>query len=231
MSNSAFLSSSLAKKYAMAFTGLFLCLFLVIHLLGNLQLMFDPSEAKNAFNAYTFQMTHNPLIKVASYITYFAILFHTVDGIILTSKNKKSRPEKYAFNRPSANSSWASRNMGLLGILLLFYIVSHMSHFWWQVKFGDLETYLFEGNQIQDIYTPTILFFKNGVYGLIWTIVYVVSMVVIALHLAHGFQSAFQSLGLHHARYTPIIKAVGMFMAIAIPAGFAFIPFYIRFIL
>lgn len=232
MSKSAILSSSIAKKYWMALTGLFLCLFLVGHLIGNLQLLIPiENGAKDQFNAYAYFMTHNPFIKVMSYLTYFSILFHAIDGLMLAVQNRKARPVRYAHTNPSANSSWASRNMAMLGTLMLFYIVSHMAHFWWKMHFGALETYMLDGDEVKDLYNVTVLFFKNGTMGLIWTIVYVVSMIVIAFHLSHGFQSGFQSLGLRHAKYTPIIKNIGNLFAVLIPLAFAIIPVYIRFML
>ena len=138
MSKSAILSSSIAKKYWMALTGLFLCLFLVGHLLGNLQLIFiGGEEGKLAFNEYAYFMTHNPLIKVMSYLTYLSILFHAIDGFLLTIQNKKARPVPYAYNKPAANSSTSSRYMALLGSLILIFIVTHMANFWWKMKYSS----------------------------------------------------------------------------------------------
>ena len=121
MSKSVLLKSSLAKKYWMAATGLFLCLFLVGHLLGNLQLFTGGEEGRRAFNEYAYFMAHNPLIKAMSYLTYISILFHAIDGILLTIENKKARPVAYAYTNPKANSKWESRNMALLGSLILIY--------------------------------------------------------------------------------------------------------------
>lgn len=138
MSKSAILSSSIAKKYWMALTGLFLCLFLVGHLLGNLQLIFSTGEeGKRAFNEYAYFMTHNPFIKVMSWVTYLSIIFHAVDGIMLTIQNKKARPVPYVYNNPSANSSLPSRYMAILGSLILIFIVMHMSNFWWRMKYAS----------------------------------------------------------------------------------------------
>jgi len=137
MSKSVLLKSSLAKKYWMAATGLFLCLFLVGHLLGNLQLFTGGEEGRRAFNEYAYFMAHNPLIKAMSYLTYLSILFHAIDGILLTIENKKARPVAYAYTNPKANSKWESRNMALLGSLILIFIVSHMAHFWYKAKIGD----------------------------------------------------------------------------------------------
>ena len=127
MAKSALLKSSLAKKYWMAFTGLFLCLFLVGHLAGNLQLIF--SDALH-FNQYALFMTSNPAVKLLSYLTYLSILFHAVDGFLLTYQNVKARPIGYVKNNPSKNSSFSSRNMAVLGTLILIFIVIHMVNFW-----------------------------------------------------------------------------------------------------
>lgn len=123
----------------MALTGLFLCLFLVGHLLGNLQLiLIDGIEGKRAFNEYAYFMTHNIFIKVLSYVTYLSIIFHAVDGIALTLQNKKARPQNYAYNNPSANSSLPARHMALLGSILLIFIVMHMFHFWGKMHFTTM---------------------------------------------------------------------------------------------
>lgn len=135
MSKSAILKSSVAKKYWMALTGLFLCTFLIGHLLGNLQLLGEANEAtKRAFNEYAYFMGHNLFIKVLSYVTYISIIFHAIDGIMLTVANKKARPQNYAYNNPGANSSTPSRYMAVLGTLILVFIVTHMANFWWKAK-------------------------------------------------------------------------------------------------
>ncbi|MCO5260260.1 MAG: succinate dehydrogenase cytochrome b subunit [Crocinitomicaceae bacterium] len=139
MSKSAILSSSVAKKWWMALTGLFLCLFLVGHLLGNLQLIAIPGvEGKRAFNEYAHFMTTNPLVKILSYLTYISVLFHAIDGVLITIHNKKSRPVKYVYKNPHNNIPWYSRSMAVLGSLILIFIVLHMSHFWWKMKHSSI---------------------------------------------------------------------------------------------
>lgn len=161
MAKSAFLKSSIAKKYWMALTGLFLCLFLTGHLLGNLQLLATGEHAALHFNQYALFMTTNPAVKVLSYLTYFSILFHAVDGILLTIQNKKARPIGYAMNQPSKNSKWASRNMAVLGTVVLVFIVTHMVNFWAVMHFGNAEqmplqtvTINIQG-QTQELYVTT----------------------------------------------------------------------------
>jgi len=135
MAKSALLKSSLAKKYWMALTGLFLCLFLIGHLIGNLQLIFGTSLQ---FNQYALFMTTNPLIKVMSYVTYISILFHAIDGIVLTVQNRKARPIGYTKENASANTKMASRNMAVLGTLILVFIATHMMNFWAKMHFSEM---------------------------------------------------------------------------------------------
>lgn len=135
MAKSALLKSSLAKKCWMALTGLFLCVFLIGHLVGNLQLIYGTDLQ---FNQYAHFMTTNPAVKVLSYLTYFSIIFHAVDGIVLTIQNKNARPIAYAKNNAAANSSFSSRNMAVLGTLILVFIVTHMANFWAKMHFSQM---------------------------------------------------------------------------------------------
>ncbi|MCM8569483.1 succinate dehydrogenase cytochrome b subunit [Gramella jeungdoensis] len=235
MAKSALLKSSLAKKYWMAFTGLFLCLFLVGHLFGNLQLLIPVSEgARDQFNEYALFMTTNPAVKVLSYLTYFSIIFHAIDGIALTINNRKARPQGYVSFKPSTNTMWSSRNMGILGTVILAFIVVHMTMFWGEMKFGGLDETIYttaNGEEVKDLYTLTIKTFQDAEFGLLWAIAYGVAMLAIAFHLSHGFSSGFQSLGINHPKYNVFIKKIGMAFAILIPLAFAVIPFYIHFVL
>lgn len=297
MSNSSLLKSSIAKKWWMALTGLFLCLFLVGHLLGNLQLIFiHGEEGKVAFNEYAYFMTHNPFVKVLSYVTYLSILFHAVDGFMLAIQNKKARPQGYAYNRQGENTSLPSRYMAVLGSAILVFIVLHMAYFWGQMHFGgiplhkteiiskrsvptefglqtieDTASYYYtkKGDYIpesafepmgnspeaplrieetkfvknhdnmvydegyKDLHSVVMAYFgqdksKDGSeanpYAIFAVIGYVISMLVLAFHLWHGFASAFQSLGINHKRYNPIIKGFGKAFAVLIPLAFAVIP-------
>ena len=156
MAKSALLKSSIAKKYWMAFTGLFLCLFLSGHLAGNLQLIF--SDALH-FNQYALFMTTNPAVKILSYVTYISIIFHAIDGILLTIQNKKARPIRYAKENAASNSAFASRNMAVLGTVILVFIVTHMTNFWAVMHFDNnmpLQTVMVDVNgQKQELYLTT----------------------------------------------------------------------------
>ncbi len=229
MSKSALLKSSLAKKYWMSLTGLFLCLFLVGHLAGNMQLLIAPENgARDAFNEYAYFMTHNPGIKILSYLTYFSILFHAIDGIALAIQNRKARPEKYAYNNPAANSTWASRQMALLGSIILVFIILHLNDFWAKMHFGNLEIYDTPNIKgVKDLYALCRHEFVEE--GVLHAVVYTIAMVVLGFHLSHGFQSAFQTLGLNHKKYTPIIKKTGTLFSILVPLLFALIPWLMHF--
>jgi succinate dehydrogenase / fumarate reductase cytochrome b subunit len=209
--------SSLTRKYWMALTGLFLVTFLVVHLAGNLQLIWGTQED---FNAYSKFMTSFLPIKIVSYLLYASILLHAIDGFMLAKQNMDARPEKYAYNKPGVNSSWASRNMAVLGTVILVFLVIHMKSFWFEMHFGNLP---YDAFGYKDLHTITVAAFKQSWY----TLLYVISMGALAFHLMHGFQSAFQTLGVNHKTYTPLIKQSGVIISVAIPLLFAAIPVYI----
>jgi len=218
MSSSILFKSSIVKKVWMALTGLFLILFLLVHLAGNLQLIMGTKED---FNLYTEFMTTFPLIKITSYVLYLGIVVHVVDGILLARENRKARPTKYVKENGKANSSWASRSMALLGIITLLFLIVHMRSFWFEMKSGGLPIDPETG--LKDMWTITVSAFKQWWY----TAFYVICMIFLGFHLSHGFQSAFQTLGLNHPKYTPIIKKVGLFYAWVVAGLFAAIPVYV----
>jgi succinate dehydrogenase / fumarate reductase, cytochrome b subunit len=212
--------STIGRKVIMALTGLFMCTFLVIHLIGNLQLLKD--DAGMAFNIYAAFMTSNPLIKIISYGNYAIILLHVFDGLLLTLHNRSARPVQYAYSQPKEGASWSSRNMGILGTLILVFIVIHMKNFWYEMHFGSLDYAVYRGENYKDLYKVVMFAFQNPVY----VAFYVFSMFAIGFHLVHGFASAFQSLGLHHSKYNQLIKTIGYGFAVIIPVLYALIPLY-----
>lgn len=251
------LNSSLGQKVLMSLTGLFLCSFLVVHVAGNVQLFKDDQGL--AFNKYTAFMTTNPLIKTISYVLYAIILFHAFKGLLMAGKNQKARPVKYAVNGGKFNSHWTSRNMGVLGTVVLIFLVVHMKNFWAEYKFGYIPYKVYVTNladgTLQEVmeqpkefkleskmeeqivgnvkYTVVKDLYKTVELGFKeWWLValYVVAMFALAFHLYHGFKSAFQSLGLNHKKYNGLIQFVGVWLfAIAIPAAFAAMPVFFFF--
>ena len=216
-----FFGSSIGKKLLMSLTGLFLILFLLVHLIGNLQLL--KADDGMSFNVYAKLMTTNPLIKIISYGNYFFILLHAFVGISLALYNKNAKGQKYAVSNHN-KTSWASKNMALLGTLILAFIFIHMGDFWLKMKMGQLPmvTYLGVEGEVKDLYYSVSQTFSQP----IWIAVYVIGMMILSFHLFHGFQSAFQTLGINHPKYTPVIKTLGVAYAILIPLGFAIIPIW-----
>ncbi|MEO5603542.1 MAG: succinate dehydrogenase cytochrome b subunit [Cyclobacteriaceae bacterium] len=214
-----FFSSTIGRKLVMALTGLFLILFLIVHLIGNLQLM--KSDGGQAFNQYAQFMTSNPLIVIISYVNYALILIHIIWSILLTRRNRSARGVKgYAINNNS--SHWTSRNMGILGTFIFIFLVIHLRGFWYEMHWGGIPTASYDGTEYKNLYSVV-----DVAYTELWfVILYVVSMVLLAFHLFHGFGSAFQTLGLNHVKYNPVIRFIGVAFAVIVPALFALIPIY-----
>ncbi|MFD2872968.1 succinate dehydrogenase cytochrome b subunit [Mucilaginibacter ximonensis] len=244
------LNSSLGKKLLMALTGLFLCTFIIVHLAGNLFLFKD--DEGFGFNVYANFLTHFPPIEVIAYLLYFCILLHALYGLILTIKNRKARPVRYA-SEPKSPASWSSKNMGLLGAILFFFIVVHMGDFWYKYKFThsvgfkQYSTDLSTNETLAMDYTPKTPDFEHSVtnefgheiirvkdlhavvsnsfHNIWYVIIYVIAMIALSYHLLHGFQSAFQTLGWTHRKYSPVVKFIGTWLfAVIIPVGFALMP-------
>lgn len=211
-------SSTLGRKLVMALTGLFLISFLLIHLIGNLQLL--KNDGGHAFNVYAEFMSTNPLVQTISKVNFALILGHIIVSAILTAKNRKARgPVGYAVGN-SKSSIWSSRNMGILGTIILVFLVIHLKDFWAQMHWGGVPVLDYEGKPVRDLYSLVNEWFQVGWY----VALYVFCMVAIAFHLWHGFISAFQTLGLNHLKYNGLIGFVGKAFSIIVPALFALIP-------
>lgn len=235
----------------MALSGLFLSLFLIVHVSGNLALF--KHDAGKSFNEYTVFMTSFPPIKIISYLLYATFALHIANGFYLVYRNQKARPVAYAAKKDTRSSSWASRNMGLLGSILFFFLVIHMGNFWFQYKFGsvpytryvsdpatglttsapyeraisgNLEKWV-EGSSevvvVKDLFQVVASSFSNPIY----VIFYVISMIALSYHMFHGFQSAFQTLGIRPGKAENLIKWTGtLVFALIIPVLFAAMPVY-----
>lgn len=243
----------------MALTGLFICLFLVVHLIGNLQLF--KNDAGQAFNSYAYFMTHFTPIKVVSYVNYAIILGHALYALILTISNRKARPVGYAVYNGKANSAWNSRNMGILGTIILLFLIIHMKDFLWQyhnntnLPYAKYEVSITDPQDIHVTSLPATgkeyahadyvdaqaqkqIIISKDLYKLVsdsfkvwwYVLIYVISMIAISFHLIHGFQSAFQTIGWDNNRYVPIIRFLGVWIfGVLIPLAFAAMPIYFFF--
>lgn len=207
-----FLKSSIGKKVLMGLTGLFLISFLIVHVGINSLIYVNDSGA--TFNAGAHFMSHNPVIRVLEIGLFAGLILHVVQALILTLENKKARPIGYAKVDGAANSSWYSRSMGILGSLLLLFLVVHLGNFWVPTKiavFSHEEHNTFEN--MKAIFSQWY-----------FVAIYMVGVVSLCYHLLHGFQSAFQSLGLNHKKYTPGIKKLGVWFSIIVCLLFASMP-------
>ena len=195
-------------------------LFLLGHLLGNLQLFIPGEDGQKQFNEYALFMTTNPAVKILSVLTYSSIILHTVLTLFLVFQSSSARDVKYLQSSGNANSTWGSKNMAVLGTLILIFIVIHMKSFWYEMHFGviGLDPW---GNK--DLHTVTVTAFNELWYVLF----YVLSMVVLAIHLKHGVESVFQTLGIKTRRYVSLIHKAAYGFALIVPAAFASIPIYL----
>ena len=208
----SFIDSSLGKKLIMAVTGLFLYIYLIIHLIANLLLLRSTPDAFEAYAEFMAASLNIP-VRIIEIVLFIAFIYHIINGIRLWFINRSARGIDYETKNPSANSTFFSRFMIWSGIVILIFLVIHLLDFFIPSRFG---------NPSVTMYESAILKFSNTW----WSIMYIAAMVLLAFHLVHAFQSGFQTLGLRHNRYTPFIKAFGVVFSILICIGFAIIPLF-----
>ncbi|PWS27588.1 succinate dehydrogenase [Pedobacter yonginense] len=209
-------SSSIGKKFIMGITGLFLILFLIVHCGINALIFLDDDGLK--FNIGAHFMATNWIIRAGEYVLFIGLLVHIFQALRLTLQNQKARPVKYAVNDGKANSKWYSRSMGLLGTLLLIFLVVHLKDFWVVSRFTGIPTVDVNGHE--NLYGVMKVKFQDPVrVG-----VYILAMISLCYHLLHGFASAFQTMGWNHSKYNGIIKNVGVWYSIIISLLFAAMP-------
>ncbi len=206
-----FLESSIGKKITVALAGLFLSVFLITHLAGNLFLF----GGEKAFNAYAGFLESNPLIPIAE--VGLAVLFVVHIALALRARliNSAARPVGYQVSATKGNRTLGSRTIAISGIVILLFLVVHLT----SMRFIPHEVREFR------LYGVVREVFRNPIMAAF----YVVALLALGLHLSHGLQSGFQTLGLNHARYTPLIKKGGLALAALIMLGFMSMPIYFGF--
>ncbi len=210
-----YFSSSIGKKQLMGITGLLLSGFVLTHLMGNFLLFLGPK----AFNLYSHALISNPLIVVAELILLAIFLSHLALAALLTRENRKARPVPYHTRKTSGRgSTFASSTMPLSGAILLAFIIYHLIGF----KYGTVYTTTYEGVEVRDLYRLLMEYFQSPLQ----VVLYIIPMLVLGLHLSHGFQSAFKSLGLVHPRYTPCVVRLGHAFAWFVALGFSSLPLW-----
>lgn len=214
--------NSVGKKFVMALTGLAMMIFLIEHLAGNLLLF---NQNPDPFNEYShFLIGFGWILIVAELVLITILLFHMYSGITIALGKIKARPENY---RKSGNAggpskkTFSSTTMIYSGLLTFVFLLIHLKTF----KFGPYYTTTVDGVEMRDLHRLVMEVFQSPIY-VVW---YVGALLFLGFHLRHGFWSAFQSMGVSHPRYTPIIYSVGIFLAVVLAAGFIGIPVWIFF--
>ncbi len=202
----------------MGLTGIFLITFLLVHVgINATALLNDQGET---FNKAAHFMATNIFIRIMEFGLFGGILLHIIQGFLLWKHNNAARPVQYASYAGNKNSKWYSRSMGLLGTLLLIFLIMHVSDFWVKSRFIGLGEKTVGSEMVGDLYAK-----MQNTFSELWVVIlYALAMASLAYHLLHGFQSAFQTVGVNHSRYTPIIKNAGFVFSIVVPLLFAVIP-------
>jgi len=206
--------SSVGRKLIMALTGLFLCIYLIEHLYGNL-LLYKLDQGR-AFDDYTEFMTGNMIIRTVEFVLFAGIIIHVLDALVLTLSNRKARPIGYTVNRQSQNSTWFSRNMGLTGSIIFVFLVIHLREFFFAHRFGGVKELM----SVSVAHSFSVPWYST---------LYVVAMVFLGVHLNHGFQSAFQTMGWSNKKYMKVLRYGGAAFATIMMVGFASFPIIFYF--
>jgi succinate dehydrogenase / fumarate reductase, cytochrome b subunit len=213
MVNSVLFKSSIGKKVVMSLTGLFLITFLIVHATINGMIWFN--DGGETFLFYAHFMGTNLIIRTMEIVLFAGLILHIVDGLLLWKQNRDARPVKYAYSVPPASTKWYSRSMGLLGTLILLFLIIHLRNFWGPNRLNQLvtgeELNLFDMMKEHFSHPGMVVFYLFACFSLFW-------------HLLHGFKSAFQSLGLNHLKYNKAIEVVGITFSVVISIVFALMP-------
>lgn len=230
---SAYFTSSVGKKLVMGLTGLFLISFLVVHVglnacVFNDLSIFDPNDNGRMFNKAAHFMGASVVIRILEIGLFIGFFIHIIQGYVLELQNRARRKKGYKVPMGSKGSAWYRKSMGLLGTLLLLFLIMHISHFWipsrvtndlMPVRYGDGDT------EYHDLFARMVEVFQNP-----WIVtLYVIGCISLAWHLAHGFQSAFRTMGVHNHRFITLIKGVGIGFSILVPLLFALMPLSMYF--
>lgn len=219
MSNTMIRMASIGKKVTTGIAGLFLILFLLVHLGINL-LLLKPDEGA-WFIAASHFMSSNYLVKIFEVVLGLAFLIHILLGVLLWFQNRMARPEKY-YRTNRSDTAFMSKYMLHTGVIVAIFLGIHFMNFYF-VKLGFVSPP--DGVDTHDFYRMAELLFTNTYYS----VIYIIALVVLGVHLNHAFQSAFQTFGLNHNRYYTLIRRAALVYAVVVSAGFIVIPVYYLF--
>lgn len=219
------MNSLFFRKSIIAATGLFLCIFLIVHLSANCILLLPESIARDLYNSYSTTLRESPLIKIVAYVLYTSIILHTLYALLITLRNRKAKPDKYVVNHSNENSTWTSQNMGLIGIAILLFLIVHLANFWARIKLGMGEEVRIDALGNKDVYEVTYSLFHNIYFVIFYTLI----SIPLALHLHHGLKSAFKSLGFYHKKGLRLLAKVSLVYSVIMGVGFGIIPLIVYF--
>ncbi|WP_240348447.1 succinate dehydrogenase cytochrome b subunit [Longitalea arenae] len=223
---SEFFTSSVGKKLVMAFTGLFLISFLVVHVGINACVfadIYDDTDNGKMFNKAAHFMGSSYVIRLMEIGLFIGILAHIVQGYMLEVQNRSRRKQGYAVSMGSKGSAWYKKSMTLLGTLILLFLIVHISHFWVPSRITYAETLnqaTYNGVEVHDVFSKMAEVFSQP----IWVILYLLGCFSLAWHLLHGFQSSFRTVGVHNKKWLALVQSVGVGFSIIVPLLFALMP-------
>ena len=225
-------TSSIGKKITMALTGVFLILFLIVHV--GLNACIWNATGKNSDHGKMFNIAANFMgtmivIRIIEIGLFVFIFIHAIQGLLLEAYNRSKRNVQYAVNYGNRGSTWYSRSMGLLGTLILLFLILHWINFWIPSRFTGVKDQ--QGNIMEFIVPGTNIHMHNLfalmqiTFSQLWVvIVYVIGCISLGFHLMHGFSSAFKTLGVHNKRYFNMLRATGYTFSIIVSLAFAMMP-------
>ncbi|WP_372933601.1 succinate dehydrogenase cytochrome b subunit [Mariniphaga sediminis] len=220
---SKFLTASIGRKFIMGVSGLFLVVFIAVHLTVNILLIFDDSG--ELFNQAAHFMGTNPVVKIMEPLLGIGFLVHILWSFFLEYQNWKARPVKYDRKSSGVSSTWTSRNMLVLGALVLVFLVVHVLQFFWVIKFNpeSMNSVIIGGEEMEDTYSLVAGLFRSSVA---YDLFYIVGGILLGFHLSHGFWSGFQTLGLSNKHWISRLQVLGKIFSVIVAIGFSIIPLY-----
>jgi len=202
----------------MSLTGIFLISFLVVHV--GINACIWANDGGQMFNLASHFMATTIVIRIVEVGLFVGLLLHIIQGLVVEIQNRSHRRIGYAVAMGNKGSKWYSRSMGLLGTLLLFFLVMHLSHFWVPSRFTELPTIEINGKEVANQYAEIIRVFQNPLV----VVLYVLGCISLMYHLLHGFQSAFRTLGVPNGKYINLIRGFGFGFSIIVSLAFAMMP-------
>ena len=223
---SHFFTSAVGRKFVMALTGIFLILFLLVHVGLNACIFadlnwIDPNENGAMFNKAAHFMGSTIVTRIMELILFVGFIAHIIQGYMVEAKNLSRREKGYQIALGSRGSTWMSRSMAILGTLIFMFLILHISKFWWSSRIThDLDEVTYNGVAMHNLYLRMYEVFQNPVI----VVIYVLSVLFLGFHLWHGFHSAFRSLGVHNKKYLSMLKGLGYGFTVLVCLLFALMP-------